>query len=315
MRVLATDEVPHVARELLRAIGPLEVSRGALLDEVADVEVLIVRAAKVDARLLEAAPRLRAIARTGVGVDGVDLAAATARGIPVIYAPGAGTGPIAEGTWALILAAAKRIGELRTCIDGGRWGDRYAFPGLDLQGAALGVVGLGSIGRAVARIGAAFGMELLGADPKLPADAPLDLPVERVPLEELVRRADVITLHCDLNDSTRGLVDAALLAQAQRRPVLVNASRGAVVASEAVLLEALDRGWLSAVGLDVFPTQPLPVDSPLLRDPRVICTPHSIGLTHAWNERVFGSLARDLTAVLDGRPPEHLANPDVLAAT
>jgi len=314
MRLLATAELPAVARRLLAPLGEVAVSRGALVEEVADADVLVVRGERVDAQVLAAGSRLRAIARTGAGVDNVDLAAASARGIPVVYAPGAGTGPIAEGTWALILAAAKRLGELRACIEQDRWGERYAIEGLDLHGATLGVVGLGAIGREVARIGAAFGMELLGADPKLPADAALDVALERVELEELVRRADVLTFHCDLNDSTRGLVDRALLMQAQRRPLLVNAARGGLVASDELLLEALEQGWLSAVGLDVFAHEPLSPGSALLADPRVVCTPHSIGLTRRWNERVFGSLARDLAAVLDGRRPRHLANPEAVSA-
>jgi D-3-phosphoglycerate dehydrogenase / 2-oxoglutarate reductase len=314
VRILATAEVPPAARPLLAGLGTLEVSRGSLLAEVADADVLLVRAERVDAPILAAAGRLRVIARTGVGVDNVDVAAATARLIPVVHAPAAGTGPIAEGTWALILAAAKRLGELRACIEQDRWTERYAIEGLDLRGSTLGVVGLGSIGREVARVGAAFGMEVLGADPQLPDDAPLEVAVQRSGLEQLVQRADVLTLHCDLNDSTRGLVDRALLQRAARQPILVNAARGGIVDGDELLLEALERGWLSAVGLDVFAAEPLSPRSPLLHDPRVICTPHSIGLTRRWNERVFGSLAADVGAVLSGERPQHVVNPEVLGS-
>ena len=312
MRLLSTAELPAAALEQLGALGEVSISGGELRREVADVDVLIVRAEAVDGETIAAAPRLRVIARTGSGVDNVDLAAASARGVPVVNAPLAGGVPVAEGAWALIMAGAKRIGELRACIDAGRWGQRYRIETLDLRGSALGVVGLGTIGREVARLGEAFGMHVLGFDAKLPDGAELGVLVERVDLPELVRRADVITLHCDLNASTRGMIDRDLLSLAERRPVFVNAARGPIVAGDELLLEALDRGWLSAVGLDVFAAEPLAPDSALLSDPRVICTPHSVGLTESWNRNVFGSLARDIRRALAGERPEHLVNPEAL---
>jgi D-3-phosphoglycerate dehydrogenase / 2-oxoglutarate reductase len=312
VRILATAEVPAAGRRLLADLGTLEISRGALVQEASDADVLLVRGERVDGPTIDAARRLRVIARTGAGVDNVDIDAATARGVPVINAPAAGTAPVAEGTWALILAAAKRLGELRACLEEDRWPQRYTIEGLDLRGATLGIVGLGSIGREVARVGEAFGMKVLGADAKLPDDASLDVAVQRTDVEELVRGSDVVTLHCDLNDSTRGLINRRLLQRAERRPILINAARGGVVDGDDLLLEALDRGWLSAVGLDVFASEPLPPDSLLLRDARVICTPHSIGLTRQWNERVFGSLADDIRAILAGDPPRNIVNPEVL---
>lgn len=314
VRVLATAELPAAALGLLAPVGAVTISRGELLDEVAGVEVLVVRGERVEEDVIAAASDLRVIARTGAGVDAVDIEAATRRGIPVVNAPVAGTGPVAEGTWALILAGAKRLGELRACIVEGRWPQRYAIEALDLHGSTLGVVGLGSIGLEVARLGHAFGMRIVGTDAKLLDDAAFGIPVEQTDLATLMRRSDVITLHCDLNDSTRGMIDRAALQLTERRPLLVNAARGPVVAGDDLLLEALDAGWLSAVALDVFATEPLPPESPLLRDPRVICTPHSVGLSRGWNENVFGSLARDIRAVLDGEEPRHLVNPDALRA-
>jgi D-3-phosphoglycerate dehydrogenase len=311
-RVLVTAPVPPGAARLLRELGELAVSGGELAREVADAEVLVVRGERVDAALIAAAPRLRVIARTGSGVDNVDVAAATARGIPVVNAPVAGAQPVAEGVWALIAAAAKRLGELRACIEEGRWRDRYAIAGRDLAGSTLGIVGFGAIGAAVARIGAAFGMRVVAADPAF--TPPLDgTPVEAVSLAALVERADVISLHCPLTPATRGLVDRELLRSARRAPILVNAARGPVVAGDELLLEALERGWLSAVALDVYADEPLPPSSALLRDPRVICSPHSIGLTDGWNERVFASLRRDVGELLAGGRPRHLVNPEALA--
>lgn len=312
MEILSTAELPDSALELLSGIGEITISAGALAQELPHADVLVVRAERVDAHVLQGAQRLRVIARTGSGVDNVDVQAATELRIPVLNAPAAGTMPVAEGAWALIFAAAKRLRELDACIREDRWPQRYAIEGLDLHGSALGIIGLGSIGREVARIGAALGMRVLGYDGMIPADADLQAPVQRTDLLTLVRQADVITLHCALNDSTRGMVNRELLREATRRPILVNAARGAVVESDDLLLEALDRGWLSAVGLDVFGVEPLTSESPLLSDPRVICTPHSIGLTRNWNERVFSSLAHDIRCVLDGERPLNIVNPDVL---
>jgi D-3-phosphoglycerate dehydrogenase len=312
VQVLATSELPATARQILASIGEVSISAGALADELTDAEVLVVRAEAVDEELIRAARRLRVIARTGSGVDNVDVRAATALGIPVINAPDAGTAPVAEGSWALIFAAAKRLGELQTCIREDRWHLRYAIEGLDLRGSVLGVIGLGLIGREVARIGDAMGMRVLGFDAMLADDVDVKVPLVRTDLHTLMRKADVLTLHCALNDSTRAMIDRGLLQLTTRQPILVNAARGAVVDGDDLLLEALDRGWLSGVGLDVFAAEPLDPSSPLLSDPRIVCTPHSIGLTRNWNERVFSSLAHDIRCVLDGEQPRNIVNPEVL---
>ncbi|MCW2951325.1 MAG: oxidoreductase [Conexibacter sp.] len=313
LRLLATAGIPHAAHALLEEIGIVEVSRGDLRSEVAAADVLLVRGERVDGDCIRAGERLRVIARTGAGVDNVDLDAATAAGIPVVNAPDVGAQPMAEGTWALIIAAAKRLGELRACFAPDGWDERYAIQGLDLDGATLGIVGLGAIGREVGRIGRAFGMHVVAYDPGLPDGPSRPDGVELVGLEELLARVDVVTLHCPLTEATRGLIDRAALGGTRGAPVLVNAARGEVVDGDRLLLEALDRGWLSAVGLDVFASEPLASSSPLLRDPRVICTPHAIGLTRRWNERVFAALRNDIGSVLAGERPANLVNPDVLA--
>jgi D-3-phosphoglycerate dehydrogenase len=312
VQILATAELPATAHRLIGAIGEISISAGDLVAEARACDVLLVRAEQADAPVLAAARRLKVIARTGSGVDNIDVVAATERGIPVVNAPDAGTGPVAEGTWTLIFAAAKRLGELQGCLAAERWQHRYAIEGLDLRGATLGVIGLGSIGREVASIGLALGMRVQGFDPLVAEEAISDPSFERTDLETLMRNSDVISLHCALTDSTRGLVDRDLLQLTTRRPVLVNAARGAVVDGDALLLEALDNGWLSGVGLDVFADEPPRQDSPLLRDPRVVCTPHAVGLTRHWNERVFSALAADISAVLAGEQPCNIVNPNVL---
>lgn len=304
MRIVATAEVPPVAREAFARLGKIEVAAAG--DAVAGAEVLIVRGTRLDAATLARAGRLRVIARTGAGYDNVDVEAATRLRVPVVYAPGIGSRPIAEGTLALILAAAKRLRELGAVVHESGWPNRYGVVGLDIDGACLGVVGYGAIGREVARLCSALGMHVIAHDPDA-AQSP-----EMVSLPELLARADVITIHCALNDRTRGLVDRRFLTRLKAGAVLVNAARGDIVESEDALADALLTGRLSAVALDVFPTEPPRAEHRLYRDPRVICTPHTVGLTERWNEEVFRSLARGVEGVLAGQRPENLLNPEAL---
>ena len=159
-------------------------------------------------------------------------------------------------------------------------------------------------------------MYVVGFDPR-PEDPELDGHfkfVERVDLKELFRCSDIVTLHCGLNESSRGMINRDLLATVKPGSILINASRGGLIAGDDVLVEALDRGWLSAIGLDVFATEPPEPGSRLLQDQRVVASPHAIGLTRAWNERVFTSLADDVRQVLAGQQPRYLANPEAMRA-
>ena len=308
MRIVATAAVPAVARDAFKPLGEIEVRHG--LRTLADADVLIVRGSRLDAEALEAATSLRAIARSGAGYDNLDVEAATRLGIPIVFAPGVGSQAVAEGTVALMLAAAKRLGELAAVVQEGAWTSRYEVAGLDLEGAFLGVVGFGSIGRRVARLCRGLGMHVLAHDPGVTGWTPLD--VELVTLDELVARADVITLHCELTARTKGLVDRGLLAQVKPGAVLVNVARGEIVESEDALADALASGRLSAVALDVFPSEPPDPGHRLYADARVICTPHAVGLTARWNEQVFHSLARGVESVLAGELPGNVLNPEVL---
>jgi phosphoglycerate dehydrogenase-like enzyme len=273
-------------------------------------EVLIVRGTALGAETLEHLTELRAIARTGAGYDNLDVAAATRLGVPIVYAPGVGSQPVAEGTVALMLAAAKRLRELGAVVEHAAWVSRYDVAGLDIEGACLGVVGYGAIGRRVARLCRGLGMEVVAHDPAI--DVFSEPQVELVPLEELLERADVITLHCGLTEDTRGLVDRRLLARVKPGAILVNVARGQIVESEDALADALTSGQLSAAALDVFPTEPPDPAHRLYADPRVICTPHAVGLTARWNEQVFHSLARDVQSVLAGGLPANVLNPEAL---
>ncbi len=222
--------------------------------ELATAAGAIVRAgARVDEALLRRAPELRVIARTGVGVDLVDVPAATARGIAVVITPGAGSAAVAEGAIGMALHLVKRFGPLTALVRDGRWAERGTVGVGDLDGATLGMVGYGRIGRRTADLAAAFGMRILAYDPVSEPPAGLRC----ADLGDLAARSDVITLHLPLTDQTRHLVNDAFLARVKPGAVLVNCSRGGLVDADAVW-RALTVGRLSGVGLDVFDPEPRP---------------------------------------------------------
>jgi D-3-phosphoglycerate dehydrogenase len=312
--VVATEAVPEAALLAFARIGPIAIAPEGGVGLLGSAEVLIVRTSSVSAESLAGMPHLRAIARTGVGIDNIDVGAVTRRGIPLLRAPNAAARPVAEGTLALMLAAAKRLPELGSVVRDGRWDDRYTYEVADLHGAVLGVVGLGRIGSEVAQLGLALGMRVIAFDPRYSSPHPSLSSVELVGLAELFAHADLVTLHCPLTDETRRMIGRELLAAGKPGKVLVNASRGGLV-DETALIEALEEGWLAAVGLDVFQTEPPHPSSALLSHPRVVCTPHAVGLSRSWNTQVFTSLANDVERVLQGLVPEHIVNPEVLGST
>ena len=272
--------------------------------ELAAAAGAIVRAdARVDQELLRKAPELRVIARTGVGVDLVDVAAATARGIAVVITPGAGAAAVAEGAIGMALHLVKRFGPLTALVRAGRWAERAGVGVGDLDGATLGVVGYGRIGQRAAALGAAFGMRVLANDPVI--EPPGE--VRCADLGDLAARSDVITLHLPLNDQTRHLVDDAFLARVKPGAVLVNCSRGALIDTDAVW-RALTDGRLSGVGLDVFDPEP-PGHHPLFSHPDVVLTPHLMGLSRQATAATFTAAARGVLDVLCGREPQAVANP------
>lgn len=279
-----------------------------LIDLAGDAVALIVRGqTEVSARLIDAAPALRVIARSGVGYESVDVAAATRRGIPVVITPDAGAQAVAEGAFAMMLSLTKCLRALDAAVREGRFSERDHADVGDLSGATLGVVGLGRIGRRVAALGLAFGMDVLGHDPV--AGPPEG--VEAAGLLELFRRSDFVSLHAPLTPSTRGLVDAGLLGQARPGAVLVNLARGALISSLDDLHAALQSGRLAGVGLDVFDPEPPDVSHPLFGDPRVLLSPHALGMSRRAKERIFREMAESIVAVLGGKRPRAVANPEV----
>jgi D-3-phosphoglycerate dehydrogenase len=310
--IYSTASVPAIAEAAFAELGPIRPLSPDWSD-LDQAEILIVRGEEFGEDAFERAKSLRLLARTGSGVDKVDLRSASLRGIPVLNAPAAGARPVAEGTIALMLATMKRLGELTRILADGRWAERYEIEILDLQGATLGIVGYGRIGREVGILARGLGMNVLAHDPSPSAiDFAGEDNVEFLPLDEMLGRSDVVTLHCPLTEETRNLIDGAALSGFKEGAILLNVARGEIVAGDSLLLEALESGQLSGVGLDVFDNEPPGPDHPLLGDPRVVSSPHSIGLTRHWNHRVFATLAADVARYLRGESLVNVVNPDAL---
>lgn len=266
----------------------------------------IVRAdAVVDAAFLDRTPHLRVLARTGVGTDLVDLDAATARGIAVVVTPGSGTRAVAEGVLAHTLALVKRVLPLTALVRGGRWAERDSGgPIGDLDGATIGIIGYGRIGRRVGELAVAFGMRVLAHDPFAPP--PVEVACDD--LDQLVAESDVLTLHVPLTPENHHMVDGGFLSRAKPGAVLINCGRGGLLDLDAAFA-ALESGQLSGVGLDVFESEP-PAHHPIFDHPDVSLTPHLMGLTRKATAATFADAARGVVDVLDGRRPSAVANPD-----
>ena len=277
-RVLVTDALHAVGVEALRKQGLAVDVTGTLTESqlvaaVGDYEGLIVRSAtRVSRAVLEAGRRLEVVGRAGAGVDTIDVDAATERGVVVMNTPGGNTTAVAEHTLALLLALARRIPAADASLKAGRW-DKSRLGGVELFGKTLGVVGLGRIGAEVARRALGFRMQVIAYDPYLTREAAARLGVESVELDDLLARADFVSIHVPLTSDTRHLLGAAELARARAGVRIVNCARGGIV-DEAALARAIEAGHVAGAALDVFEREPPPADHPLLRLDRVIVTPH-----------------------------------------
>jgi D-3-phosphoglycerate dehydrogenase len=311
--ILAIGSVDEQVRSGLRAHGEVvEVDpddREAIARRLPDAVGIVARAtAVVDAGAIETATQLRVIGRSGVGVDRVDLAAATRRGIPVVITPNAGTRGVAEGALALMLHLVKRLARMTALVRDGRWSERATFPLGDLDGATLAVIGYGRIGRRLAEIAPVLGMRVVAHDPY--ADpATVDAHVTLTDLRGALAQADVISLHAPLTSQTRGLIGFDALRHVKRGAVLVNCGRGGLLDLDAAH-EALLDGRLGGIGLDVFEPEP-PTDHRLFHHPDVALTPHVMALSRRAGMLVFQEMVEGMDAVLSGGRAPHVANPDV----
>src|SRR6266850_4095672 len=281
MKVLVCDPVSPKGIALLQQRPEFEVvalpgrlSEAELVPLVKDVVAMLVRSeTKVTSKVIEAAPLLRVVGRAGVGVDNVDVEAATQHGVVVMNTPGGNTISTAELAFAMILSLARRVPQAHASMVAGKW-DRKQFQGAELSGKTLGVLGLGRIGSEVARRALAFGMRVAGYDPFLTEARAQVLGIELMAdLDKVYRDADFITVHMPVTEQTRGMLNAAAFARMKPKVCLVNCARGEIIV-ERDLLAALDSGKVGSAALDVFATEPLPAEHPFRRHPGIILTPH-----------------------------------------
>jgi D-3-phosphoglycerate dehydrogenase / 2-oxoglutarate reductase len=294
MKIIVADKISERGVALLRETGwDIVVSPGAvaLPGEIANADGLVVRSAtKVTREVLEKSTRLKVIGRAGVGVDNIDLEAATNRGVLVMNTPGGSSVSVAEHTLALMLALARSVPQSNASIHAGRW--EKSSSGMELRGKTLGLIGFGRIGMEVARRARALEMDVLAHDPYVTLEAARELDVELVPLGELLRRSDVVSLHTSLSPSTEKMIDATAIAKMKRGARLVNCARGELI-DEAALADALRSGQLAGAALDTFAVEP-PKNSPLIGLPNVIATPHIGASTAEAQEEVGTAVAQQV---------------------
>ena len=289
MKIIVADDLPGSALDLLRAEGwTVDARTGRTLEQlrtdVADADAIVVRSAtKVTAEIIAAAPRLRAIARAGTGVDNVQVDAASARGIVVMNAPGANSVSVAELTLAQLLALARRLPAADQSMKAGNW-DKKRFLGEELRGKVLGLAGLGRIGQEVARRAQAFEMVVIAHDPFIAAQVAAGMDIELVSLDDLCSRADYLSLHMPSTPQTRRTFNAARLAQCKKGLRLVNTARGDLI-DEAALVDAIRSGHIGGAALDVFESEPTS-DHTLQQLPEVVASPHIAASTREGQELV-----------------------------
>ena len=291
MKVLVCDPVSPKGIALLQqrpefqvTVLPKRLSEAELLPIVSDVAAMVVRSeTKVTRKVIEAAPQLRVVGRAGVGVDNIDVAAATQRGVVVMNTPGGNTISTAELSFAMLLSLARKVPQAHGSMAAGKW-DRKQFQGAEVSGKTLGVLGMGRIGSEVAKRALAFGMKVLAYDPFLTEARARSIGVDLLDLDEVYRDADYITVHMPVTDQTRGMLNAEAFARMKPKVSIVNCARGEIIV-ENDLLAALDSGKVAAAALDVYSTEPLPEGHPFRKHPGITLTPHLGASTNEAQEK------------------------------
>ena len=309
-QVLITDNVAAEGIDLLKKHVSVDVKRGLSPDEliatIPEYDALVVRSeTKVTEPVIAAGGNLQVVARAGIGVDNIDLDAATRAGVAVVNAPIGNTVAAAEHTVALMLALARNVPQAYASMKDGQW-QRSAFMGIEVRNKTLGIIGLGRVGSEVARRAASFGMRLVAYDPFVAPDFASRMGVSVMSMEELLPQADFITLHTPLTAGTNKLISTQQLAMMKPGARLINVARGELIDEDA-LLEALENEQLAGVALDVFTNEP-PGDLPLLKHPRVVATPHLGASTQEAQREVAIEAAEQVLAVLDGQPARNTVN-------
>jgi D-3-phosphoglycerate dehydrogenase len=315
-RVLIADPVAPEGIEMLRTVADVDVRTGLAQDELIAImpqyRVLVVRSeTKVTRAVIEAATNLEVIGRAGVGVDNIDLAAATERGVVVVNAPQGNTIAATEQTIALLLALARHLPQANASMREGKW-ERKQYVGTEVRGKTLGIVGLGKIGVEVARRALGLEMQVVGFDPFVPDERARALGVAPADFETLIRISDFITVHVPLTTGNTGMISTEQFAQMKDGVRLINVARGGII-DEAALAAAVKSGKVAGAAMDVFTEEPPKPDNPLLGDPRIIVTPHLGASTTEAQERVALDVAEQIVDILAGKPARYAVNAPMLA--
>jgi D-3-phosphoglycerate dehydrogenase len=315
--IACSGPIGEVAVEILKPYGDIVVaedsSEEALLRIIDNAVGLVLRGDGVGStRVIESATDLKVIGRSGVGFDNVDIQTANARRIPVVITPGANSQAVAEAALTFMLALCKKMIHWDTQLKRGNWKSRFEQSSGDLEGATLGIIGFGRIGRKLAELIRPFGMTVLAYDPFVAEDTAQALGVELIELDVLLKQSDFICIHALLNENTRGLINKTRLDLMKPGSFLINLARGAIIESLDVIYETLTDGPLGGVGLDVFDPEPPDVDHPIFKLDNCLTSPHAICMSRQAMYRSFKMMAEDMAAVLEGRKPRFVANPEVL---
>jgi phosphoglycerate dehydrogenase-like enzyme len=290
--------------------GPLP--EGQLIELLQGCQAVVGSSDPYTAKVFESCSDLKIVSRCGVGIDSVDLAAATANGVVVSNTPGAMTDAVGDYTFALLLGIARRVAEGDALMRAGGWGE---YPGVLACGKTLGLVGLGQIGQAVAKRASGFGMRILAYDPMqaavgVPAGLP---PVEFVELDQLLSESDFVSVHAPALPETRGMFDSKRFAMMKPTAYFINTARGYLV-DEAALIDALERNVIAGAAIDVYQQEPCPADHPLRRAPRCLLTPHNAFNAAEAAAAMSKISAENVIALMQGKRPIAVCNPDVLGS-
>lgn len=304
------------AEEGIRVTAPGKMTRDETMEMIREADALIVRSrTRVDAEMLNAAPRLKVIVRAGVGVDNIDLTAASRHGVVVMNTPDGNTNATAEHTISLMLALARNIPWSHKSMEAGRW-DRQVLKGVELRGKVLGIIGFGRVGSTVARLARAFSMQVIVYDPNCSMEqcyCAERLDIEMVELDELYERADFICLHTILCDETRHLINTDSISRMKPGVRIINTARGALILEED-LAEAIKSGHVAGAALDVYSKEPPPKDHPLVGLPGVVHTPHLAASTKSAQIEVAVQAAEQVVYALKDGEYCNVKNPEVLEA-
>ena len=314
--IACSGPVGEVAIDILKPFGKIIVaddsSEEALLRILEGAVGLILRGDGIGSnRVIETATDLKVIGRSGVGYDRVDIQSANARRIPVIITPGANSQAVAEAALTYMLALSKKMIHWDIQLKQGNWRSRFEQSPGDLEGATLGIIGLGRIGCRLAQLIRPFGMRVLAYDPYVSEETASGQDIELVTLDELLQKSEFVTIHALLNEDTRGLINRARLSLMKPGSILINLARGAIVENLDVLYEALTDGPLAAAALDVFEPEPPDVSHPIFKLDNCLTAPHAICMSKRAMHKSFKMMAEDMAAVLQGRKPQFVANPEI----